>query len=80
MSHMPGRLSVDEVMDQANALYATAKLSKAGVDARYTAPECFPAIASDQVKALAHALVNCINVALREQRDRDWVMYHQRHR
>ena len=60
-------VDVDEVLREANVLYAEARLREAGMDPRYLAPEAFPTIQSEQVKCLARALVNHINTALREQ-------------
>lgn len=56
-------ISTDEVIEKANVKYAQAKMDK-GVDLRYTAPEAMPKIQSDQVKAIAEALVEEVNVCL----------------
>ncbi len=56
-------ISTDEVIEKANVKYAQAKMDK-GVDLRYMAPEAMPKIQSDQVKAIAEALVEEVNVRL----------------
>jgi hypothetical protein len=56
-------ISTDEVIEKANVKYAQAKMDKS-VDLRYTAPEAMPKIQSDQVKAIAEALVEEVNVRL----------------
>ena len=56
-------ISTDEVIEKANVKYAQAKMDK-GVDLRYTALEAMPKIQSDQVKAIAEALVEEVNVRL----------------
>lgn len=56
-------ISTDEVIEKANVKYAQAKMDK-GVDLRYTAPGAMPKIQSDQVKAIAEALVEEVNVRL----------------
>lgn len=56
-------ISTDEVIEKANVKYAQAKMDK-GVDLRYTASEAMPKIQSDQVKAIAEALVEEVNVRL----------------
>lgn len=56
-------ISTDEVIEKANVKYAQAKMDM-GVDLRYTAPEAMPRIQSDQVKAVAEALVEEVNTRL----------------
>jgi hypothetical protein len=56
-------ISTDEVIEKANVKYAQAKMDKSA-DLRYTAPEAMPKIQSDQVKAIAEALVEEVNVRL----------------
>lgn len=56
-------ISTDEVIEKANVKYAQAKMDK-DVDLRYAAPEAMPRIQSDQVKAVAEALVEEVNTRL----------------
>lgn len=54
---------VEDVLERANEIYAEAKL---GDSTYYTAPELRPQIQSDQIKALAEALVEILNRELAE--------------
>lgn len=55
------KLDVEEIIHEADILYAEAKLVGSGVDVRYMAPEQLPRIVSDQVKAMGRAIINAIN-------------------
>jgi len=58
------KLDFDRIMGRANAYYAEAKFKKEGVpheDILFMAPEHFPVIGSDQVKAVLKALIEEIN-------------------
>lgn len=49
------------ILERANELYAERKLAKMHRDIAYVAPECRPAIESEQVKCLLTALVEALN-------------------
>ena len=55
-------LKLDDVLEKADAHYAAAVAGQCGVDIRYAAPETLPRVESRQVKALAAALVDEINL------------------
>lgn len=56
------KFDADKIWEEANAIYAAEKLTKAGyTDFSYLAPEQIPQIESFQVKALLFALVNALN-------------------
>jgi len=62
-------IDYDRLLDRADAIYAELKLKKAGYTREqimYMAPEQFPRIGSDQIKALARALVDEISEQLGE--------------
>ncbi len=55
-------LDINTILDRADVLYASEKLKHLPAsDIRYLAPEQLPRIQSDQVKALAAALVEALN-------------------
>lgn len=58
------KLNTEQILQEANAIYAVEKLTKAGYKKdhmSYLAPEMIPTIQSDQVKAMMQALINAIN-------------------
>ena len=57
------KLNTVYVMQKANAIYGMIKCKKAGMDPAYMAPEQFPTMQSDSIKAVVEALVDCINEA-----------------
>ena len=57
-------ISTNDVLDRANAIYAATVAEQCGVDIKYAAPETLPKIESRQVKAVAAALVDEINLRL----------------
>ena len=54
-------ISAEAVMEKANQKYVKAKMNS-GLDLRCTAPELLSVIHSDQVKAVAEALVDEVNL------------------
>lgn len=57
-------ISTNDVLDRANAIYAASVAAELGIDPAYAAPETLPKIESRQVKAVAAALVDEINLRL----------------
>lgn len=53
------KLDFDTILKRAEELYAATKLSPETL--KYTAPELFPTIQSDQVKCVLRALVEALN-------------------
>lgn len=58
------KLNTNDVLDRANAIYAAQVAGELGVGIAYAAPETLPRIESRQVKAVAAALVDEINLRL----------------
>ncbi len=59
-------LTYERVLERTNYEYARLKAQRGLFDPMYCAPEAFPKIESDQVKALAKILVDEINEALEQ--------------
>jgi hypothetical protein len=55
------QLNYEEILDKANARYATAWSKRSGIDISYMAPEQLPKIESEQVKCVLRALVEASN-------------------